>query len=120
MTAATELALLLIDIQAELIEDWLDGCMEHQDLGLNNSLSGIASEEDFARLYRGQYAAMLVSLSLHKKGIRVRPELLVFDAICRLEGVDRPAWAFSTELEVRRAEERRINPAVSHLVETII
>ena len=120
VTAATELALLLIDIKAELIEDWLDGCMEHQDIGLNNALSSVASEEDLARPYRGHYAAMLVSLSLHKKGIRLRPEILVFDALCRLEGVDRPSWATSAELQLRRAEEQRISPAVDESIEAVI
>ena len=53
-TAATELALLLADVPAALIEDWLKGCMEHQDLGLiREAADHGASPQDLARLYRG-------------------------------------------------------------------
>ena len=106
VTAATELALLLADVPAALIEDWLDGCMEHQDLDLNREAAAKgASAQDLARLYRGQYAAMLVSLSLHRRGLRMRPELLVYDAICGLDNAERSAWTDAPWAVRRRKRE---------------
>jgi hypothetical protein len=107
VTAATELALLLADTSDELVEDWLDGMMEHQDLGLNHDVAALgASREDLARLYKGQYATMLVSLSTHKRGIRLRPELLVYDALCRVEDVgNRSRWVSATAIVNRRGQE---------------
>jgi len=107
VTAATELALLLADTSDELIEDWLDGMMEHQDLRLNRQVSALgASGEDLNRLYKGQYAAMLVSLGTHERGIRLRPELLVYDALCQLEGVEiRDRWVSATAIIDRRVQE---------------
>ena len=106
VSAATELALLLADVPASLIEDWLQGRMEHQDLELNQKAADSgASLRDLARLYRGHYAAMLVSLSLHRHGLRLRPELLVHDALCASEGVEKPAWAREPWASQRKAEE---------------
>lgn len=107
VTAATELALLLADTSDDLVEDWLDGMMEHQDLSLNHHIAALgASGEDLARLYKGQYAIMLVSLSTHKRGIRLRPELLVYDALCQLEDVEnRSRWVSATAIIDRRGQE---------------
>ena len=107
VTAATELALLLADTSDDLVEDWLDGMMEHQDLSLNHHIAALgASREDLARLYKGQYAVMLVSLSTHKRGIRLRPELLIYDAICPLEDVEnRSRWVSATAIIDRRGQE---------------
>lgn len=67
--------------------------MEHQDLNLDNKIATLgATGEELPRLYRGHHAAMLTSLSLHRLGIRIRPELTVFKVICRLEGVTEPQW----------------------------
>lgn len=119
--AATELALLLVDIKTEIIEDWLNLNMEHQDIELNNTIAAMASEEDFLRLYRGQYAAMLVSLSVHRIGIRLRPELLVFNATCRLEAADPPFWMESEDMQARIDDERQqLGSTVDGLVEAII
>jgi hypothetical protein len=107
VTAATELALLLADAGYATTYDWLDGYMEHQDQELNNEIAGLgATLEDLSRLYRGQYAAMLVSLSVHRPGIRIRPELTVFAALRRLEGVsDVPQWLSSNVLQERQIQE---------------
>jgi hypothetical protein len=107
VTAATELALLLADTSDDLVEDWLDGMMEHQDLSLNAQVAALgASGEDLARLYKGQYAAMLVSLSTHDRGVRLRPEILVYDALCQLEGVEtRARWVSATAVVDRREQE---------------
>lgn len=107
VTAATELALLLADTSDDLVEDWLDGMMEHQDLSLNHHIAALgASGEDLARLYKGQYAVMLVSLSTHKRGIRLRPELLVYDALCQLEDVENKSrWVSATAIIDRRGQE---------------
>ncbi|OCK95660.1 uncharacterized protein K441DRAFT_71037 [Cenococcum geophilum 1.58] len=107
VTAATELALLLADTSDDLVEDWLDGMMEHQDLSLNHHIAALgASGEDLARLYKGQYAIMLVSLSTHKRGIRLRPELLVYDALCQLEDVgNKSRWVSATAIIDRRGQE---------------
>jgi hypothetical protein len=106
VTAATELALLLADAEFEVASDWLDGVMEHQDLQLNNDAATMgASRDDLARLYKGHYAAMLVSLSIHRKGNRVRPELSVFESVCRADKVPLPAWMFVGAMSERRRQE---------------
>ena len=125
VTAATELALLLTDASHELITDWLDGQMEHQDLPFNNRVSDLgATPDELARLYRGHYAAMLVSLSAHRMGIRVRPELLVYDAVCRHEGVVVPSggWAVTApEMRARKELElQQLGQRVTGLIDAII
>ena len=122
VSAATELALLLADVPAPLIEDWLQGRMEHQDLELNQKAADSgASLEDLARLYRGHYAAMLVSLSLHRRGLRLRPELLVYDALCASEGVEKPAWACEPWAIQSKAEElTQCGSCVRSLVDAIV
>ena len=122
ISAATELALLLADVPAPLIEDWLQGRMEHQDLELNQKAahSG-ASVQDLARLYRGHYAAMLVSLSLHRHGLRLRPELLIHDALCASEGVEKPAWAREPWAIQSKAEElTQYGSCIRALVDAIV
>ena len=122
VSAATELALLLADVPAPLIEDWLQGRMEHQDLELNQKAADSgASVQDLARLYRGHYAAMLVSLSLHRHGLRLRPELLVHDALCASEGVEKPAWAREPWAIQSKAEElTQCGSCVRALVDAIV
>ena len=81
---AAELALLLTDAPIEVVEDWLDGRMEHQ---VSRSTAH-AGPEDLDRLYRGHCAAIVVvSLSARRIGVRVRPEILVYEAMCGSEGV---------------------------------
>lgn len=108
--AATELALLIADSNPSNLADWLDGNLEHQDLHLNNHIGAIgAGIDDLQRLYHGQYVAMLVSLSEHKPGIRIRPELSVFKALYaheRLEGL--PTWLSHPSMAERVSEEERI------------
>ena len=122
IAAATELALLVADIPVALFEDWLLGGMEHQDIELNRKMADEgASHEDLARLYRGQYAAMLVSLSLHRQGLRLRPELLIYDALCSSEHVERPAWSLAPWATRRIAEELELcGSNVTALAQAII
>ena len=122
VSAATELALLLADVEAPLIEDWLRRRMEHQDLKLNQKAADSgASVQDLARLYRGHYAAMLVSLSLHRHGLRLRPELLVHDALCASEGVEKPAWAREPWAIRSKAEElTQCGSRVRALIDAIV
>lgn len=109
VNAATELGLLLADASNELISDWLDGEMEHQDLELNHKAHELgATTEDLGRLYRGHYAAMLVGLNTHQIGNRIRPEILVYDAMCTREGVRISKWAVLPGIEDRRRRERAI------------
>ena len=106
VAAATELALLVSDIPSKVLEDWLSGTMEQQDIDLNHKAAqNGAPPADLARLYRGQYAAMLVSLSLHNIGGRIRPEILVYGAVCTLEGTALAPWVLSSEMSTRRAQE---------------
>ena len=122
IAVAPELALLLIDAPVEVAEDWLDGGMEHQDLALNNEAHALgAGPEDLDRLYRGHYAAMLVSLSAHRIGVRVRPEILVYEAVCRSEGVAPGPWAMSRGIQSRRQMEvDLLGPRVFHLVDAVV
>ena len=122
VTAATELALLIADIPSELLGDWLDGTMEQQDIELNHQAAeNGASYADLTRLYRGQYAAMLVSLSLHRRGLRKRPEILVYDAICDRDHEQRSPWSLQPNMLLRRAEElESYGQGVKSLVQAVI
>lgn len=122
VAAATELALLLTDAPVEVAEDWLDAQLEHQDLELNNTAHTYGARvQDLELLYRGQYAAMLVSLSSHRIGIRIRPEILVYDAVCRSLGIGTGTWALSADMESRRQRELDVlGPQVIPLIEAII
>lgn len=105
---ATELALLLADAQAAIVADWLDAHLEQQDLSLNNQAAALgASTGDLDQLYRGQYVAMLVSLSEHQVGFRARPELLVFGALSTAEGrSDFTEWLNVPSMRERALQER--------------
>ncbi|KAG0703494.1 hypothetical protein DFH29DRAFT_803398 [Suillus ampliporus] len=105
--AATELALFLADSSHSLIEDWLAARMEHQDHALNNQVARLgASDEDLKLLYRLSYAAMLVSLSAHRKGRKCRPEMKLFIAYWRKHsGGELPTWTSSREVVERVGEE---------------
>ena len=122
VTAATELALLIADIPAGVLEDWLDGAMEQQDIDLNHQAAeNGASSADLTRLYRGQYAAMLVSLSLHRQGLRKRPEILVYDAVCDLDHEERSPWSLAPNISLRRTEEVELyGQGVNSLVQAVI
>ncbi|KAJ5914956.1 hypothetical protein N7504_003839 [Penicillium tannophilum] len=122
VTAATELAILLADTNTALIGGWLDSHFEHQDLLLNREVHALgANEEDLRRIYRGHYATMLISLCLYRKGVRIRPEITVFDAVCKVEGIEQPVWAGSTEMEARRRWELdEYGPELQHLVAAVI
>jgi hypothetical protein len=108
--AATELALLLADAKPVVVMDWLDNNMEHQDLSLNQSAARLgASADELNQLYRGQYVAMLVSLSEHRIGMTLRPELTVFKAVRALEGNrDFPDWLNESSMKARLEEEQRL------------
>lgn len=121
--AATELALLLADSKAAIIADWLDAHLEQQDLSLNNGAAMLgASADDLELLYRGQYVAMLVSLSEHRLGVRIRPELTVFRALCRIGGRrDLPDWLDETPMMERAVQEtRHLGARGIHLVEAAV
>ncbi|KAI7758950.1 hypothetical protein LZL87_009945 [Fusarium oxysporum] len=122
ITAATELALLFAELDGSLIGEWLDRSFEHQDLEFNNlSHAHGASQEDLFRLYRGHYAAMLISLSLSARHRAIRLELVVFDAVCRLDDVPIPKWATSEVMESRRQAELEVyGPSVLKSISAII
>jgi hypothetical protein len=122
VTAATELALLFADAPIEVAEDWLLGELEHQDIKLNNLAYELDADADsLRRLYRGHYAVMLVSLSAHRIGVRVRPEMLVYDALCKNEGASPCAWETSEKIQERRQHElEALGPGVLHLIEAAV
>lgn len=107
--AATELALLLADSDHVLVADWLAARMEHQDLALNNQAARLgASGDDLQLLYQLSYAAMLVSLSAHRKGRKYRPEMKLFIAYWtkyRGGAESLPAWTASNEMTGRIRQE---------------
>lgn len=107
VTVATELALLIADSDSNVVADWLDQGLEHQELHLNNDVAALgASVDDLSLLYRGQHVAMLVSLSEHRLGNRIRPELMVFRALCAQEGLQNlPPWLANPAMIERLAEE---------------
>lgn len=107
--AATELALLLADSGHALTADWLAARMEQQDLALNNQVARLgASDDNLQLLYQLSYAAMLVSLSAHRKGRKYRPEMKLFIAywIKYKGGVNSlPTWTTSNEVKERLSQE---------------
>lgn len=107
VSAATELALLLADSRAEVISDWLDAHLEHQELSLNHEVASLgATPDQLSLLYRGQYVAILVSLSQHTLGTRLRPELMVFKKILEKEGTPSlPAWLSQPSMLQRQEQE---------------
>ncbi|KAG1861197.1 hypothetical protein DFJ58DRAFT_744336 [Suillus subalutaceus] len=109
INAATELALLLADSSHALVADWLVACMEHQDIALNNQVARLgASDADLQLLYQLSYAAMLVSLSAHRKGRKYRPEMKLFVAYWTRYrgGVDSlPDWTTSGKMTERVSQE---------------
>ncbi|KAF8421365.1 hypothetical protein EV426DRAFT_608894 [Tirmania nivea] len=106
VSAATELALILVDVPPAIVLEWLGHNLEHQDLALNIRAEKLgATAEELARLYRGHYAAMLVSLNRYQGGQGLRPEMLVFDVMCRREGAEIPGWAMGEEMVERRRRE---------------
>lgn len=106
VSAATELALILADVPPAVVLEWLGNNLEHQDLALNIRAEELgATEEELNRLYRGHYGAMLVSLNRYQGGQELRPEMLVFDAMCRREGVEIPEWAMGEEIVERKRKE---------------
>jgi len=106
VSAATELALILADVPSAIVLEWLGHNLEHQDLALNIRAEELgATEEELSRIYRGHYAAKLVSLNRYQGGQGLRPEMLVFDAMCRREGVEIPEWAMGEEMAERRRRE---------------
>jgi hypothetical protein len=119
VTAATELAVLLADLDPG---EWLDSRLEHQDLAFNLEAHALgASREDLRRIYRGHYAAMLISLSGYRRGIRMRPELAVFDAVCKLESAPLPFWASSYGMNARRERELdAYGPSLERLIDSAI
>lgn len=122
VTVATELALLLTDAPVGVAEDWLDARLEHQDLELNNEAYVLgAQRQELELLYRGQYAAMLVSLSAHRVGVRIRPEMLVYEAACKRVGAILGTWAMSADMETRRQRELEVlGPRVVPLIEAVV
>lgn len=122
VTAVTELALLLADLDFNMVDVWLDKQFEHQDLAFNLQAHACgANQEDLVRLYRGHYAAMLISLSLVHRRASVRPEVTVFDAVCKLDNVKVPDWAYSGQIEGRRqAERHEYGASLQNLISAII
>ncbi|KAB2570579.1 hypothetical protein DBV05_g10747 [Lasiodiplodia theobromae] len=71
--AATELALVLLDVPPRPLRVWLERGLEQQDLDVNLCMSGrtagssssraVATNEQLNQLYRASYASMVVSLN---------------------------------------------------------
>lgn len=122
VTAATELALLIADIPAEVLEYWHEGTMEQQDIDLNHrAADNGTSSAGLTRLCQGQYSAMLVSLSLHRQGLRKRPEILIYDAMCDLDHEERSPWSLKSNISLHRAEEHELyGQSVQSLVQSVI
>lgn len=122
--SATELALLLADSSHSLIEDWLNERMEHQDLALNNQIARLgASNEHLELLYCLSYAAMLVSLSAHRKGRKHRPELKIFIAYWKKHSTEElPPWTAFPEMKSRlEAEEHDLGDTdLDALIEAVL
>lgn len=120
VAAATELALLLADTSDDVVEDWLDGMMTQQDLAVVHIIAEEEGPECADRLYRGQYAAMLVSPAVHKIGDRIRPEILVHEALCQLEDVEHISRGIAEDLDKQRLREaRQIGPIGQALISAV-
>lgn len=122
VNAATELALLLADSNHGLIEDWLVEHMEHQDLALNNQIARLgATNEHLELLYRLSYAAMLVSLSAHRKGRKCRPELKIFIAYWRKHFTeDLPFWTVEMKGRIEAEEQDLGDTDLNALIDAVL
>jgi hypothetical protein len=96
LAAATELALILLDIRQKELRIWLDGRFEQQAMDVNRYLSGRneafapkATDRQLGTLYRASYTSMVISLNYFPPSGRitinnvsaktaVRPDLTCF------------------------------------------
>lgn len=95
---------------------------EQQEIDLSHrAAENGASSADLIRIYQGQYATMLVSLSLHRQELRKRPEILIYDAICDLYYDKCSPWSLKSNISLHHAEEHELyGQSVQSLVQAVI
>lgn len=77
VTAATELALIMADVDIKHMQKWLEKNCEHQDINLAWELWEIDPDEELQQeLYITSYASMLLSLNCNKKECFKRADII--------------------------------------------
>lgn len=115
--AATELALLLMDIPSHATVTWLRVGMEQQSLESNAEIAGCGGDQIVEALqanYESSYVSMIMSLNYMDKrlasrfahnGLAVRPDLLCTGLLLKARGNREPKWWNQTSfMDARRKE----------------
>ena len=115
IAAATELALLLVDIPPKAIAAWLEAGMEHQSIKWNREIASRPSNNRQAELkahYESSYVSMIISLNYMDKRMQTRsvgarltsrPDIVCTGLLLKAWGEPEPEWWNNSNLaDVRR------------------
>ena len=102
--AATELALLLMDVPPEALAAWLKAGMEHQSVKWNGEIAEADSDNMEAELkanYESSYVSMILSLNYMDKRLNARsanqqlasrPDIICTGLLLKARGAKEPLW----------------------------
>ena len=107
--AATELALLMMDVPPAAIWAWLRAGMEHQSIRWNRELASVVSDNRNAELiahYESSYVSMVISLNYMDGRMETstderlvsRPDLICTGLLLKARGEPEPLWWNSSSL----------------------
>ena len=108
--AATELALLMMDVPPAAISAWLRAGMEHQSIKWNREIASVASENRNAEIlahYESSYVSMIISLNYMDKRMGTksaderlvsRPDIICTGLLLKARGQPEPKWWNDTSL----------------------
>ena len=115
--AATELALLLMDVPSEALAAWLKAGMEHQSVKWNGEMAEADSdniEEELRANYESSYVSMILSLNYMDRRLSMRsanprlasrPDIICTGLLLKARGAKEPRWwNQSMFVEARNAE----------------
>ena len=102
--AATELALLLMDVPPTALAAWLKAGMEHQSVKWNGEIAEADSdnvEEELRANYESSYVSMIMSLNymerrfdarLPSQQLASRPDIICTGLLLKARGSNEPRW----------------------------
>ncbi len=115
--AATELALLMMDVPSAATSAWLRAGMEHQSIRWNRELAGVASHNKNAELqahYESSYVSMIISLNYMDGRMETRsaderlvsrPDLICTGLLLKARGEPEPLWwNYSSLADARKTQ----------------
>lgn len=103
VNAATELALLLMDIPSTAIAAWLRAGAEHQSIKWNREIAKArgSNKEELRAHYESSYVSMIISLIYMDKRMETssadedlvsRPDLICMGLLLKARGAPEPTW----------------------------